>query len=137
MFCPQCGAQVSDSANHCPQCGHTLSSVASSGTTPPPPANFQDYLTANIILLVVSVCCCGSLPSIVTGIIGVVFSSQARDHWRAGRWTEATAKARTARTMAIVSGVLLAVTAVILSIVLFAYGAIIFASMESMMSTYY
>ena len=133
MFCPQCGAKISDSANHCPQCGHAVSPAAPSGTTPPPPAaSPQDYMTMNIILLVLSVCCCGSVPSIVTGVLGVVFSSQARGHIKAGHWAEAEASAKSAKTMALVTGILLVVSAIVGAIILFLYGAAIFASVGSM-----
>ena len=98
MFCPHCGANVADSAQSCPQCGAALHAGAAEPRVEvsPNPGEIKDYLTMNIVLLVLSVCCCGAIPSIVTGIIGVIFSSQTRDHLRNGPLNEAPQKSRTA-----------------------------------------
>ena len=133
MFCPHCGANVADSAQSCPQCGAALHAGAAEPRVEvsPNPGEIKDYLTMNIVLLVLSVCCCGAIPSIVTGIIGVIFSSQTRDHLRNGRLNEAAQKSRTARAMAIATGVILAVTALILIVIIALYGALFFAMVSS------
>jgi hypothetical protein len=128
LFCPHCGAFVEDSAVHCPQCGGALRPAAApAAEIVSDPSSVKDYLTVNIVLLVLSVLCCGSVPSIVTGIIGVVFSSQARDLLRAGKWSEAAQKSRTARAMAIATGILLGVMALLLILLVALYGTVIFA----------
>ena len=134
MFCPHCGANVADSAQSCPQCSAALHAEATAEPkveVSPNPGEIKDYLTLNIVLLVLSVCCCGAIPSIVTGIIGVVFSSQTRDHLRNGRLNEAAQKSRTARAMAIATGIILAVTALILIVIVALYGTIFFAMFAS------
>ena len=122
MFCPHCGANVADSAQSCPQCGAALHAGAAEPRVEvsPNPGEIKDYLTMNIVLLVLSVCCCGAIPSIVTGIIGVIFSSQTRDHLRNGRLNEAIA-----------TGVILAVTALILIVIIALYGTLFFAMVSS------
>ena len=133
MFCPHCGANVADSAQSCPQCGAALHAGAAEPRVEvsPNPGEIKDYLTMNIVLLVLSVCCCGAIPSIVTGIIGVIFSSQTRDHLRNGRLNEAAQKSRTARAMAIATGVILAVTALIPIVIIALYGTLFFAMVSS------
>ena len=117
----------------CPQCGAALHAGAAEPRVEvsPNPGEIKDYLTMNIVLLVLSVCCCGAIPSIVTGIIGVIFSSQTRDHLRNGRLNEAAQKSRTARAMAIATGVILAVTALILIVIIALYGTLFFAMVSS------
>jgi len=90
----------------------------------PPPGGIKDYLTANIVLLVCAVLCCGSLPMLATSVVGVVFSSQVRSCERMGQLDEAERKARIARNMAIASGVLLAVSIILYVLILLLYGTL-------------
>lgn len=85
-----------------------------------------DYMTINIILCVASVltCCgCVSIASLITSIIGIVAGSACKKAIAAGDWATAEAKSKTAKTMWIVSAVIVGVS-IIAAIVLFATGAI-------------
>ena len=58
----------------------------------------KNYLVENIVSAVVGVfCCCGI--STVTGIIGIVFATQADSKYTAGDATGAASAANTAKTM--------------------------------------
>lgn len=138
MFCPHCGARAEDGAAVCPACGQTLTPAAPPAEAAPPveatpdASAVKDYLTVNIVLLALSVCCCGSLPAVVTGIIGVIFSSQTRDLLRFGRSDEAARKSRAARNLAIATGVILGVTALIALAFVALYGTVIAAMFASL-----
>ena len=85
---------------------------------PIPPENApKDYLAINIILTVASalICCCNclSIAGLVTGIIGIVASSNVRKAVEAGNLPLAQAKSNTARTMWIVTAIILGVSAVV------------------------
>lgn len=85
-----------------------------------------DYMTINIILCVASVltCCgCVSIASLITSIIGIVAGSACKKAVAAGDWATAEAKSKTAKTMWIVSAVIVGVS-IIAAIILFATGAI-------------
>ena len=84
-----------------------------------------DYVTINIILCVASVLtCCGciSIASLVTSIIGIVAGSARKKAIAAGDWATAEAKSKTAKTMWIVSAVIVGVS-ILSAIVLFLTGA--------------
>lgn len=85
-----------------------------------------DYMTINIILCVASVltCCgCVSIASIITSIIGIVAGSACKKAIAAGDWATAEAKSKTAKTMWIISAVIVGVS-IIAAIILFATGTI-------------
>ncbi|MBX6390223.1 MAG: CD225/dispanin family protein [Frankia sp.] len=89
---------------------------------PPVPPN---YLGPSIALTVVSaLSCCLNLLSLLpmaVGIAAIVFSSQVNSRTRAGDLQGALSASRTARTLCLVAGALLALS-VVLSIILFAIG---------------
>ena len=85
-----------------------------------------DYMTVNIILLIVSVlsCCgCVSIASIVTSIIGIVSGNACKKAIAEGDWATAEAKSKTAKTMWIVSAVIVGVS-IIAGLILVLTGAI-------------
>ena len=85
-----------------------------------------DYMTINIILCVASVltCCgCVSIASLITSIIGIVAGSACKKAIAAGDWATAEAKSKTAKTMWIISAVIVGVS-IIAAIILFATGTI-------------
>ena len=72
-----------------------------------------DYMTINIILCVASVltCCgCVSIASLITSIIGIVAGSACKKAIAAGDWATAEAKSKTAKTMWIISAVIVGVS---------------------------
>ncbi len=136
MICKKCGANARDGARFCEVCGAPLEQEpvqqapvqpatysdpyhAPAGATPT--GEVQDYLVWNIVLTVLSFCC--SCIGLVTGIVGIVFSSQVRSALAAGNRAEAEAKSKTAKTMCFVT-LGLVILGVILNIILFATGMI-------------
>lgn len=80
-----------------------------------------DYTTVNIILLVVSLlscCTCISIPAIITSIIGVVSGSACKKAIAAGNMELAAKKSKTAKTLWIVSAVILALAIIAGAVVL-------------------
>lgn len=150
MFCPNCGSQLPDDVAFCSNCGTKVQQnetvqapiVEEPATTQPytepvsapindpqPAANVvapADYTTVNIILLVVSIlscCSCISIASIVTSIIGITAGSACKKAIAAGDWATAEAKSKTAKTMWIVSAVIIGVS-ILLSLILTVTGAL-------------
>ena len=90
MYCPRCGAQNSDNAWRCVQCGEVLQ-----GAPPPPPfrpppphASVPSRLAEAII---VTICCCWPL-----GIPAIIYAAQvnaalARGDYEGARRSSATA----------------------------------------------
>ena len=82
--------------------------TVTNGTNPP------DYLTINIVLTVVSVfvCCfsCLSIAALVTGIIGIVMSTQVRSAIQAHDYALAEQKSKAAKNMWIATAVILGVS---------------------------
>ena len=82
--------------------------TVTNGTNPP------DYLTINIVLTVVSVfvCCfsCLSIAALVTGIIGIVMSTQVRSAIQAHNYALAEQKSKAAKNMWIATAVILGVS---------------------------
>lgn len=84
-----------------------------------------DYTVVNVILLVVSLlscCSCVSIVSIVTSIIGIVSGSACKKAIAAGDLDLAAKKGKTAKTMWIISAVLLGL-AIILGLVFVLIGS--------------
>ena len=48
-------------------------------------SGINDYLVGNILLSVLALLCC-ACPSLITGIIGIVFSSQVKSALSAGKY---------------------------------------------------
>lgn len=82
--------------------------TVTNGTNPP------DYLTINIVLTVVSVfvCCfsCLSIAALVTGIIGIVMSTQVRSAIQAHNYALAEQNSKAAKNMWIATAVILGVS---------------------------
>ncbi|MGI5885192.1 MAG: zinc-ribbon domain-containing protein [Candidatus Spyradocola sp.] len=138
-FCPSCGASV-NAANAAPSDSNASSAAQpeqgswqDAPTTPPAAPNQDpwqqnaeqatvvdggptppDYLTINIVLTVVSVfvCCfsCLSIAALVTGIIGIVMSTQVRSAIQAHNYALAEQKSKAAKNMWIATAVILGVS---------------------------
>lgn len=96
MFCPNCGANNPDTATVCPQCNQPIPQFSSTPRPPQPPpppssavpvppgtpappqslAQIPNYMTQSIILLIVSILCCGNLLSMALAIVALVYSTQ-------------------------------------------------------------
>ena len=74
-------------------------------------AHIPDYLVLNIIFSVLALCCCNCF-AVVTGIVGIVFSSGVRTALNAGDLATALSKSKTAKIMMIISIVLVGLTLV-------------------------
>ena len=72
MICTSCGTQMDESASACPNCGRPT------GVIPADKPVIKDHLTVSIVLLCIACTCVASIPALATGILGVVFASQAR-----------------------------------------------------------
>ena len=107
-----CGATLRDDARFCEHCGAKVEPSAQAGqpsysqpyadpsqsqgnsynntvqNAPAQGSGINDYLVGNIILSVLALLCC-ACPSLVTGIIGIVFSSQVKSALSAGTYDEA------------------------------------------------
>ena len=122
MFCTNCGMSNPDTATHCTNCGNALKAPVQTASAPvqpevSAPENFKDFKTFNIIITVFSgLCCCSgclAIVSLVLGIVGIVFSSQAKTAFAAGDYATAQAKAKTAKIMAIIGAVILGIVAAV------------------------
>ena len=100
MICTSCGTQMDESASACPNCGRPT------GVIPADKPVIKDYLTVSIVLLAISCLCMGSFASLATGILGVVFASQARSLIQEEKYAQAQQKAKVAKYLAIATGVL-------------------------------
>lgn len=85
----------------------------------------KDYLVVNIVLTMLCFLCCSCINffGLITGIIGIVSSSQVRKAVAAGDLALADQKSRTAKAMMIATAVIFGL-AVIMSIILVATGAL-------------
>lgn len=104
MFCPQCGANNSDTAAVCVQCGRNLQPTApAQAATPlpvagqviPPGATVPNYL---VFAILTTVFCC--LPA---GIPAIVFAAQVNGKLQAGDFAGAQAASANAKTWCWVS----------------------------------
>lgn len=119
MICPNCSASFEEHAAACPDCGQPLPTEPAKDSVPPA---IKDHLTLNIVLLVIACTSISCMPALATGILGVVFSSQVRSLLADGKLEEAQKKAKTAKYLAIATGVLMGMTVLFLV----AYFAIFF-----------
>lgn len=132
MFCSHCGAQIPNGSHHCPRCGAVQNAPLAASVPPQtPPVNFKDYQTLNIVLTIISFLCCGGWLGVIFGVLGIVFSSQAKNAFQTANYTEAQAKAKTARLMSILVMVMIGLGAIFSIIILLIYGAGIFAVIAS------
>lgn len=111
MTCPNCSINCEEGAAVCSNCGQPLPLTPENATGMPP---VKDYLILNIILLSVTCLCVGCTPAFATGILGVVFSAQARSLFAEGKPVEAKKKAKTAKYLAIATGSLIVLTVLFL-----------------------
>ena len=133
MLCPHCGAELASDAAICIRCGAILAPAVSPPDLPP----VKDYLTVNIVLLALTALCCSCTPALVTGILGVVFASQVKSLVQDGKRAQAEEKSRLAKSLAIATGVLMGVTALLLIAYLlffFCFYGVAFASLLNQMS---
>lgn len=126
-FCPSCGAQIANADAATASAGDDSQNndwqeapaqeptpVVTTAQQDAPIATPPDYLTLNIVLTAVSVfvCCfsCISLAGIVTGALGIMFSTQVRKAVEAKDWALAEQKSKTAKYMWIATAVILGVS---------------------------
>lgn len=140
MFCPHCGSQIAGNTAFCPSCGAKLSASAPAAPEqtapqpvpqpapdPAPSGEFKDYQTFSIIIAVVSFLCCGGWIGVIFGVLGIVFSSQAKSAFNSGNMTEALSKSKNARLMCILGLVMIGIGAIATVVILALYGTAIFA----------
>lgn len=98
----------------------------------------KDYLVVNIVLTVLCFLCCSCINffGVITGIIGIVSSSQVRSAVSAGNLVLADQKSRTAKAMMIATAVIFGL-AVVMTIILFATGALQSAVDELVYGSWY
>lgn len=131
MFCPHCGSQIADGSAFCPSCGANLNASTPSpnpASKPAPSGEFKDYQTFSIIITVVSFLCCGGWIGVIFGVLGIVFSSQAKAAFNSGNMTEALSKSKNARLMCILGLVMIGIGAIATIIILAVYGTAIIAT---------
>lgn len=131
MFCPHCGSQIADGSAFCPSCGANLNASTPSpnpASDPAPSGEFKDYQTFSIIITVVSFLCCGGWIGVIFGVLGIVFSSQAKAAFNSGNMTEALSKSKNARLMCILGLVMIGIGAIATIIILAVYGTAIIAT---------
>lgn len=85
MFCTNCGQQLPEGVQRCPNCDRSVRQFA----PPPPPAPIQNYLVPAIL---VTLCCC--LPF---GIVAIVFAAQVNSKLAGGDVAGAQASAKNAK----------------------------------------
>lgn len=133
MLCPNCGVNNPDYATHCSNCGTTLAEAPTTAPQQAAPANFKDYMTANIILLVVSLLCAGGCVGMILSIVGIVMGSQAKSAYSIGDYATAESKAKVAKIMMLVTIVMVVISLIATGIILLIYGGSIVALIASEM----
>lgn len=133
MLCPICGVNNPDHATHCSNCGTTLTEAPNAAPQQAAPANFKDYMTANIILLVVSLLCAGGCVGMILSIVGIVMGSQAKSAYSIGDYATAESKAKVAKIMMLVTIVMVVIGLIATGIILLIYGGSIVALIASEM----
>lgn len=96
MHCTNCGAQIPENANNCPQCGASASNIAGAPMDPrvghvagQPGAPTQTYLVPAIL---VTIFCCQ-----IFGIVAIVYAAIAMGKNSAGQYQEAAQAAKSAK----------------------------------------
>lgn len=99
------------------------------GFNPATPLKPKNWLTENIVATVVGLfCCCG--VNAITGVIGIVFSTQVDTKYNAGDYAGAESSANTAKIMFYVTAGLVALGVILNIISFFLYGGLMFKQMQ-------
>lgn len=130
MFCMHCGQALPPDAGFCPNCGGKAPTASKDAQTGAPAVSaqaslqkengsreFTSYLGFAVVMAVLGCLCCTPL-TLVSGIVAVLFASQASGYAANGNCTMAVRKARTARIFCWIAFSFLAVY-------LFAFAALI------------
>ena len=131
MFCPHCGSQIADGSAFCPSCGANLNASTPTPNPAPNPApsgEYKDYQTFSIIISVVSFLCCGGWIGVIFGVLGIVFSSQAKTAYASGDMQQALTRSKNARLMCILGMVMIGIGAIATITILALYGTAIIAT---------
>ena len=134
MFCPHCGSQIADGSAFCPSCGANLNASTPSpnpASDPAPSGEYKDYQTFSIIITVVSFLCCGGWIGVIFGVLGIVFSSQAKTAYASGDMQQALTRSKNARLMCILGMVMIGIGAIATIVLLSLYGVGIIAGFAS------
>ena len=134
MFCPHCGSQIADGSAFCPSCGANLNASTPSpnpASNPAPSGEYKDYQTFSIIIAVVSFLCCGGWIGVIFGVLGIVFSSQAKTAYASGDMQQALTRSKNARLMCILGMVMIGIGAIATIVLLSLYGVGIIAGFAS------
>ena len=134
MYCPNCGAQNSEDATYCANCGNELRRIETPGmdVPPPPQSGMQTSYSAQspqpdvpnylIPAILTTVFCC--LP---LGIVSIVYAAQVNGKVAAGDRAGALQSSRSARMWAWISfgtGLVLVVLPIGVYIVFVVIGAL-------------
>ena len=110
MYCPNCGAQNSEDATYCANCGNELRKIETPGMDVPPPpqpemqtssapqATQSDVPNYLVQAILTTVFCC--LP---LGIVSIVYAAQVNGKVAAGDRAGALESSRNARMWALIS----------------------------------
>ena len=131
MFCPHCGSQIADGSAFCPSCGANLNASTPSpnpASDPAPSGEYKDDQTFSIIITVVSFLCCGGWIGVIFGVLGIVFSSQAKTAYASGDMQQALTRSKNARLMCILGMVMIGIGAIATITILALYGTAIIAT---------
>jgi uncharacterized membrane protein YvbJ len=116
MYCPKCGGLNADDAAVCTQCGENLMQAKQPNPASPNQVTMPKPESYLIWSILATLFCC--LP---LGIVSIVFASQVDSRYYMGDVAGATDASNKARTWAVISAVIGAVT-IIGYMVLFAAG---------------
>lgn len=92
MFCTQCGAQLNNGAQQCPQCGALQGPATANATVNASYASGEPLVKTYLIHNIISTLFC-CLP---LGIIGIIYSVGADSAQNVGNYIVAQAKAKVA-----------------------------------------
>jgi len=139
MICPKCGSSNMDGVTFCGACGTQLKTIEAPAYQPTQQSKAQqfgspyggpsngglvvpkNYMTEAIIVTVISFFCCGSVISLILGIIAIVKASNVTTKFQMGLINEAVQEADSAKKLTIWAAVIAAVWAIII-IVLYIMG---------------
>jgi hypothetical protein len=148
MFCSKCGAKNLEGVTFCGSCGSLLENSTSTFVEPQDnyqkeeksyrvddtgtftaapvggPSNGgmvkpKSYQTEAIIVTVVSMICCGSIPSLIIGIIAIVKASKVDADFFSGNVHEAIQNSESAKKLTIWAAVIAVVWAIVISVLYF------------------
>ncbi|MDR2147788.1 MAG: CD225/dispanin family protein [Tannerella sp.] len=158
MICSKCGANNIEGQTFCGSCGNPLESgistpsepqdnyqtaektynadVSNAYTAPPGgPSNGgmvkpKSYLTESIIVTVVSILCCGSLVSLILGIIAILKASKVDNDFNTGNVSEAIQNSESAKKLTLWAAIIAVVWVIIGTILWFVGVGALFAGGE-------